>query len=108
MGFFFILLYNFVDHYSATIHPDIGIKLPAHQSGFDPGVLRVVCGEGGFGLGRSFNMVTTSLLQNCCNPSSASEGTNIPTITKDLFKGFDFFTYPINDSLGVTSNEFFF
>jgi hypothetical protein len=56
------------------------------------GVLRVVYGEGGFGLGRSFNIVTTSLLQNCCNPSSAGEGTNITMITKDLFKGFGFFT----------------
>jgi hypothetical protein len=108
MGFFFIFLYNFVGHFSATIHPDIGIKLPAHQSGFGLGVLRVVCGEDGFGLSRSFNMVTTNLLQNCCNPSSASEGTNITTITKDLFKGFGFFTYPIKDSLGVTSNELFF
>jgi hypothetical protein len=108
MGFFFIFPYNFVGHLSAAVHPDIGIKLPAHQSGFGRGVLRVVCGEGGFGLGHSFNMVATSLLQNCCNPSSIDEGTNVPAVTKDLFKGFSFFTYPINDSFRVTSNEFFF
>ena len=108
MGFFFIFLYDFAGQFSATVHPDIGIKLPAHQSSFGRRVLRVVCGEGGFGLGRSFNMVTTSLLQNCCNPSSAGEGTNVLAITKDLFKGFGFFTYLINDSLGVTSNELFF
>jgi hypothetical protein len=53
-------------------------------------------------------MVTTSLFQNCCNPSSVSEGTNITAITKDLLKGFDFFTYPINDPLRITSNELFF
>jgi hypothetical protein len=108
MGFSFIFLYNFVSHISATIHPDIRIKLLAHQSGFSRGVLRVVCGEGGFKLGRSFNMVTTNHLQNCCNPLCAGEGTNITTITKDLFKGFGFFTYPINDTLVVTSNELFF
>jgi hypothetical protein len=34
MGFFFIFLYNFIGHFSAAVHPDIGIKLPAHQSGF--------------------------------------------------------------------------
>jgi hypothetical protein len=108
MGFFFIFLYNFVDHLSAAFHPDIGIKFPAYQSGFGRGVLRIVCGEDGFGLGRSFNMAAASLLQNCCNPSSAGEGTNIPTITKDLFKSFGLLTYPIDDSLGVASNEFFF
>jgi hypothetical protein len=108
MGFFFIFIYNFVGHLSATVHPDIRIKLPAHQSGFDRGVLRVVCGEGGFGLGHNFNMITTSLLQNCYNPSGVSKGTNVPVITKDLFKGFGFFTNPINDSLGVTSNKFLF
>jgi hypothetical protein len=43
----------------ATIHPDIGIKLPAHQRGFGRGVLRVVCEEGGFSLGCNLNMVTT-------------------------------------------------
>jgi hypothetical protein len=53
-------------------------------------------------------MVTISFLQNCCNPSGAGEDTNVPAITKDLFKGFRFFTYPINDSFGVTSNELFF
>jgi hypothetical protein len=53
-------------------------------------------------------MVTTSLLQNCCNPSSAVKGRNITAITKDLLKGFGFFTYPINDLLGITSNELFF
>jgi hypothetical protein len=108
MGFFFIFLYNFVSHFSAAIYPDIGIKFPAHQSGFGRGVLRVICSEDGFGLGCSFNMVTSSLLQNCCNSSSVGEGTNIPSITKELFKGFGFFTYPINESLGVTSNELFF
>jgi hypothetical protein len=29
-------------------------------------------------------------------------------ITKDFFKGFDFFTYAIDDSFRVTSNELFF
>jgi hypothetical protein len=43
-------------------------------------------------------MVATSLLQNFCNPSSADKGTNVPAITKDLFKGFGFFTDPINYS----------
>jgi hypothetical protein len=108
MGFFFISIYNFVGHLPATVHLDIEIKLPAHQSGFGRGVLRVVCREGGFGLDRNFYMITTSILQNCCTPSGAGEGTNVPAITKDLFKGFGFFTNPINDSLGVTSNKFFF
>jgi hypothetical protein len=108
MGFFFISLYNLVGHFSTTFHPDIGIEFSIHQSSFDRRVPRVVCGEDGFGLGCSFNMFTTSLLQNCCKPLSVGEGTNIPTITKDLFKSFGFFTYPIDDSLGVTSNELFF
>jgi hypothetical protein len=108
MGILFIFIYNFVGHFSTTVHPDVGIKFPAHQRGFRRRVLCVTYGEGGFGLGRSFNMVATSLLQNSCNPSSAGKGANITTTTKDLFKGFSFFTYPINDSLGVTSNEFFF
>jgi hypothetical protein len=108
MGLFFIFLYNLVSHFSATVHPDIGIKLPAHQSSFDRGVFYVIYGEGSFGLGRNFNMVTTNLLQNCCNPSRAGKGTNVPAITEDLFKSFGFFTYPINDSFGVTSKEFFF
>jgi hypothetical protein len=50
MGFFFIFLYNFVGHFSAAVHPDIGIKFPAHQSGFSRGVLRFVCREDGFGV----------------------------------------------------------
>jgi hypothetical protein len=106
MGFIFIFLYDFVGHFLATVHPDIGIKLPAHQSGIGRRVLRVVCGEGSFGLGHSFNMVTTSLLHNRCNPSSAGKGTNIPTITKNFFKGFGRFTYPINGPLGSPRMNF--
>jgi hypothetical protein len=30
LGVFFILFYNFVGQLSATVHPDIRIKLPAH------------------------------------------------------------------------------
>jgi hypothetical protein len=56
----------------------------------------------------SFNMVATSLLQICCNPSSANESTNVPAIAEDLFKSFDFPAYPINNTLGVTSNEILF
>jgi hypothetical protein len=62
MGFFFILLYDFVGQFPATVHPDIRIKFSAHQSSFGRRVSRVVCGEGGFDLGRSFNVVATSLL----------------------------------------------
>jgi hypothetical protein len=51
-------------------------------------------------------MVVTSLLQNCRNPSSAGEGTNVPTITEYLFKSFGFSAYPIKNTLGVTSDEF--
>jgi hypothetical protein len=45
-----------------TVHPDIRIKLSAHQISFGQGVLHLVCGKGGFGLGCTFNMVTTRLL----------------------------------------------
>jgi hypothetical protein len=65
MGVFFIFLYNFVGQFPATVHPDIGIKFSAHQSSFDRRVFRVICGEGGFSLGCSFNVVATSLLQDC-------------------------------------------
>jgi hypothetical protein len=34
MGVFFILLYNFIGQFSATVHSDIRIKLSAHQSRF--------------------------------------------------------------------------
>jgi hypothetical protein len=53
-------------------------------------------------------MIATSLLQNCRNPSSAGESTNVPAIAEDLFKSFGFPAYPINNTLGVTSNEFLF
>jgi hypothetical protein len=108
MGFFFIFLYDFVGQFSAIVHPNIGIKLSTHQSSFGRRVSRVVCGEGGFSLGRSFNVVATSLLRNCRNPSSASESTYVPTIGRDLFKSFGFPAYPINNTLGVTSNEVLF
>jgi hypothetical protein len=86
MGFFFILLYDFVGQFSPTVNPDIRIKLSAHQSSFGRRVFRVVYGEGGFSLGRSFNVVATSLLQNCCNTSSASESTNILAIAQISLK----------------------
>jgi hypothetical protein len=108
MDFFFILLYDFVGQLLATVHPDIGIKFSAHQSSFGRRVSRVVCGEGGFSLGRSFNAVATSLLQNCRNTSSASKSTDIPTIAQDLFKIFGFPAYPINNTLGGASNKIFF
>jgi hypothetical protein len=41
-------------------------------------------------------------------PPSVGEGTNVPAITEDLFKSFNFSAYPINNTLGVTSNEIFF
>jgi hypothetical protein len=53
-------------------------------------------------------MVASSLLQNCRNPSSASESTNVPAITEEFFKIFGFPAYPINNTLGVTSNEILF
>jgi hypothetical protein len=42
MGLFFILLYDFVGQFPATVHPDIGIKFSAHQSSFGRRVFRVV------------------------------------------------------------------
>jgi hypothetical protein len=108
MGFFFILLYDFVGRFLATVHPDIEIKFSTHQSSFGRRVSHVVCGEGGFSLGHSFNVVTTSLLQDCCNTSSASESTNIPAIAQDLFKSFGFPAYPINNTFRVASNKILF
>jgi hypothetical protein len=104
MGFF----YDFVGQFLATVHPNIGVKLSTHQSSFDQRVSRVVGGEGGFRLGHSFNVVATSLLQNCHNISSASERTDIPAIAQDLFKSFGLPAYPINNTLGVTSNKILF
>jgi hypothetical protein len=108
MGFFFILLYDFVGQFPATVHLDIGIKVSAHQSSFGRRVFRVLYGEGSFSLGCSFNVVATSLLQNCRNTSSASESTNIPAIAQDLFKSFGFPAYPINNTFGVASNKILF
>jgi hypothetical protein len=108
MGLFFILLYDFVGQFLATIHPDIGIKFCAHQSSFGRRVLRVVCGEGGFSLGRSFKMVATNLLQDSRNPSRAGKSTDIPAIAQDLFKSLSFPAYPINNALGVASNKILF
>jgi hypothetical protein len=34
MGVYFTFLYNFMGHLSATIHPDIIVKFPAHQGCF--------------------------------------------------------------------------
>jgi hypothetical protein len=34
MGFFFILLYDFVGQFPDIVHPDIGIKFSAHLSSF--------------------------------------------------------------------------
>jgi hypothetical protein len=68
MGFFFIFLYSFVGYLTAALHPNIGIEFPAHQSSFGRRLLRVIYGEDGFCLGCSFNMFTSSFLQNCCNP----------------------------------------
>jgi hypothetical protein len=108
MGLFFIFLYDFVGQFSATVHPNIGVKLSTQQSSFGRRVSRVICEEGGFSLGCSFNVVATSLLQNCCNPSSASESTDVPAIGQDLFKSFGFPAYPINNTLGVASNKISF
>jgi hypothetical protein len=108
MGFFFIFLYDFVGQFSATVHPNIGVKLSIHQSSFGRRVPRVISREGGFSLGCRFNVVATSLLQNCRNTSSASESTDIPTIAQDLFKSFGFPAYPINNTLVVTSNKILF
>jgi hypothetical protein len=33
------------------------------------------------------------------------EGTKIPSVTKDLFKGFDFTINPLDNSIGVTVDE---
>jgi hypothetical protein len=103
-----MLLYNFVGQFPATDHPHIGIKFSAHQCSFSRRIFCVVYGEGGFSLGRSFNMIATSLLQDSRNSSSAGESTDFPTIAQDLFKCFGFPTYPINNALGVTSDEVFF
>jgi hypothetical protein len=101
MDFLSILLYDFVGQFPATVHPYIGIKFSAHQSSFTRRVFCVIYGEGGFSLGRSFNMIATSLLQDSHNPSSAGESTYIPMIAQDLFKSFGFPVYPINNALGV-------
>jgi hypothetical protein len=53
-------------------------------------------------------MVATSLLQNCRNPSSANESTNVRTIAEDLFKSFGFPAYPINNTIGVISDIILF
>jgi hypothetical protein len=53
-------------------------------------------------------MVATSLLQDSRNPWSTGESTDIPTIAQDLFKSFGFPVYPINNALGVASNEVLF
>jgi hypothetical protein len=108
VGLFFILLYNFVGQFPAIVRPYIGIKFSAHQCSFSRRVFCVVYGEGGFSLGRSFNMIATSLLQDSRNSSSARESTDIPTIAQNIFKCFGFPAYPINNALGVASDEVFF
>jgi hypothetical protein len=105
MGLFFILLHSFVSYLTAALHPNIGIESLAYQSSFGRRLLRVVYGEDGFCLGCSFNVFTASILQNCCNPSSTSEGTKIPTVAKNFFKSFTFFADPFNDSFGIASNK---
>jgi hypothetical protein len=35
----------------------------------------------------------------------ASEGTKIPSVTKNLFKGFGFTVNPLDNSVGVTADE---
>jgi hypothetical protein len=105
---FFILLYDFVGQFPATVHPYIGIKFSTHQSSFSRRVFCVVYGEGGFSLGRSFNMIATSLLQDSRNPSSAGESIDIPTIAQDFLKSFGFPAYPINNALGIASIEVLF
>jgi hypothetical protein len=64
MGVFFTFLYNFMRYLSATIHPDIIIEFSTHQGCFSCRILRIIYGEGSFGLGYGFNMVASHLLQD--------------------------------------------
>jgi hypothetical protein len=67
-------------HFSATILPDISEKIFAQKACFGRGVLRVIHGEGSFGLGQGFNMIASRLIQDGCNSSHTRECTDIPTI----------------------------
>jgi hypothetical protein len=69
-------------------------------------VFCVVYGEGGFGLSCSFDVITSSLLQNSCDSPSTEESTNIPAIAQDFLESYSFPTYPFNDALGLPRIKF--
>jgi hypothetical protein len=48
----------------------------------------IVDREGSLGLGQSFNMFAPCLLQDSCNSPRTREGTYVPAVTQNLFKGF--------------------
>jgi hypothetical protein len=51
-------------------------------------------------------MTTSSLLQNSRNPpGDGEESTYISAIVQNFLKSFGFPAYPLNNTLGVTSNE---
>jgi hypothetical protein len=106
MGVFFTLFYNLMGHLSATIHPDIIVEFSAHQGCFSWRILRIIYGEGSFGLDHGFNMVASSLLQDGWNSPRTGKRANIPAITQNFFEGFGFSTYPFNNTFGVASYEF--
>jgi hypothetical protein len=56
-------------------------------------------------LGCSFDVITSSLLQNSRNPLGAGESADISVIVQNFLKSFGFPAYPFNNTFGVASNE---
>jgi hypothetical protein len=53
-------------------------------------------------------MITTSLLPDSCNSSSAGEGADVPAVIQYFFEGFSFSPYPFNNTFGVASDKILF
>jgi hypothetical protein len=51
-------------------------------------------------------MITANLFQNGHDPTSTSKSTKIPSVTKNLLEGFGLAVNPLDNSIGVTIDEF--
>jgi hypothetical protein len=108
MNIFLAFLHYFMSHPSAAIFLDISEIFFHLFNSLRPRVLRIVNGEGSFGLGQVLNMFTTCLLQNGCNPPRSRECTDIPAVTQNLIKSFSFIADPLDDALRVAPYEVVF
>jgi hypothetical protein len=108
MNIFFALLHYFMGHPSATIFPDISENFPPIELASAEGSFVSSIEKAASVWGESFNMFAPCLLQNSCNSPRTREGTDVPAVTQNLFKGFGLTADPLDYAFRVTPYEVIF